>query len=75
MTTADQGRHPIDIAYAALLEARRPDLAAEIAWYDDDGGYIEVNDLILSEADWQIIDRAEMIARRFIGLPPLERIP
>ena len=68
-------RRPVDIAYAALVEAGRPDLALLIVWYDDDdcGGYLEVNDLILTEDDWDLVDKAEVIARAFIDLPPLDR--
>lgn len=66
-------RRPVDIAYAALVEVGRRDLANLILWFDDDGGYIEVNDEILSDAEWALIDKAEVIARASIGLPPLER--
>ena len=67
-------RRPVDVAYAALVDAGRPDLAQLIVWYDDvDGGYLEVNDLVLNEADWALVDKAEVIARAFIGLPPLDR--
>ncbi len=62
-------RRPVDVAYAALVEAGRPDLAQLIVWYDDEvdaGGYLEVNDLILSEDDWALVDKAEVIARASI---------
>lgn len=65
--------HAVDVAHAALMEAGRPDLADVIAWFPDDGGYIEVNTTLLDEPDWELIDRAENIARAFIGLPPIER--
>lgn len=75
-------RRPVDVAYAALVEAGRPDLAQLVVWYDDEddsawpgatGGYLEVNDLVLDEADWALVDKAEVIARASIGLPPLDR--
>ncbi len=68
---------PVDIAHAALMEAGRPDLAAEIIWYlesDTPGdGYIEFNFDILSDDDWALIDKAESLARQAYGLPPIER--
>lgn len=65
----------VDVAYAALVEVGRPDLANGIAWFDEDwpGGYLEVNEVILGEADWALITRAETIARQSIGLPPIDR--
>jgi hypothetical protein len=65
--------HPVDVAHAALMEAGRPDLAETIAWFPECGGHIEVNTILLDEPDWELIDRAENIARAFIGLPPIER--
>lgn len=65
---------PVDVAHAALLEAGRPDLAGIIVWVDDElGGYIEVNESILYRSDWEIVDRAETLARRFVGLAPYPR--
>jgi hypothetical protein len=65
---------PVDVAGAALCEAGRQDLAQMIVWFDDEhGAYIEVPDYILTEADWALVDRAETIARMFIGLPPYPR--
>lgn len=66
--------HPVEIAFAALCEVGRRDLALNILWFDEDGGYIEYDDDILDEADWALIDRAETIARASIGLPPMERM-
>jgi hypothetical protein len=70
--------HPVDVAHAALMEAGRPDLAAAITWFegpgqDFDGGYLEANDDIYEDADWALIDKAETIARRSVGLPPINR--
>lgn len=66
--------HPVDVAHAALLEACRPDLAELIVWFEDDlGGYIEVTDEIVSEADYVMIDRAETLARQSVGLGPYPR--
>ena len=66
--------HPVDVAHAALLDVGRPDLAALIVWFDDEhGGYIEVTDEIVSEDDYVLIDRAETLARQFVGLPPYPR--
>lgn len=65
---------PVDIAHAALMEAGRPDLAALISWFEDEhGGYIEVTDEIVSETDYEVIDRAETLARQVIGLGPYPR--
>ncbi len=65
---------PVDVAHAALLEGGRPDLAELITWFDDEhGGYIEVTDEIMSEADYEVIDRAETLARQVIGLGPYPR--
>jgi hypothetical protein len=66
---------PVDVAHAALLEAGRPDLAEGITWWVgwDGGGYLEFNDDLLSEADWDVITRAETLARASIGLPPIDR--
>ena len=65
---------PVEVAFAALMEVGRRDLALLIQWFDDDGdGYIEVNDDILSEADWALVDKAETLARASIGLPPMIR--
>lgn len=62
------------MAHAALMEAGRPDLAEIIVWCDDElGGYIEVNESILYRTDWEIVDRAETLARQFVGLPPYPR--
>lgn len=73
MIRADEMR-PVDVAHAALLEAGQPDLAELIVWFDDDeGGYIEVTDEIVSEDDYVLIDRAETLGRRFIGLGPYPR--
>ena len=63
----------VDIAHAALCEAGRPDLADEILWFEDDGGYIEVDSEILNEFEWQLVNRAESLARASLGLPPIER--
>lgn len=65
---------PVDVAHAALMEAGRPDLAELIVWFDDEhGGYIEVTDEIMSEADYVLIDRAETLGREFVGLAPYPR--
>lgn len=65
---------PVDVAHAALMEAGRPDLAELIVWFDDEhGGYIEVTDEIVSEADYVLIDRAETLGREFVGLAPYPR--
>lgn len=67
---------PVDVAHAALLEAGRPDLAEMIVWFEDDdgdGGYIEVTDFLVDEADYEVIDRAETLGRRFVGLGPYPR--
>ena len=65
---------PIDVAHAALMEAGRPDLAEIIVWIDEDEwSHIEVTDLICGEPEWELIDRAENIARAFIGMAPIER--
>jgi hypothetical protein len=65
---------PIDVAWAALVEAGRRDLALEITGWEDEGGfYLEADRTILSAADWKLIDRAEDIARQSIGLGPYER--
>lgn len=66
----------VNVAYWALIEAGRPDLAEIIVWFDEDdgnGGYLEVTDHILDEHDWNLVDKAETIARAFVGLPPIER--
>ena len=39
----------VDVAHAALMEAGRPDLADEILWFEDDGGYLEVDSTILTD--------------------------
>lgn len=69
-------RH-IDVAHAALMEAGRPDLAEIIIGFDDDDGtfYLEVNDDILDEADWALVNKAENLGRQFAGQPPLVRQP
>lgn len=65
---------PVDVAHAALMEAGRPDLADVICWFEDEqGGYIEVADEIMSEDDYVLIDRAETLARSFVGLEPYPR--
>lgn len=69
------GERAIEVAYGALLEVGRPDLTELIIWYDDDdGGYLEANDDILSDADWVNVDRAEALARQSIGFAPLQRV-
>ena len=56
---------PIDVAYAALCDAGRPDLALLIVWMDDEpGGYIELLDEV-SDADGVLVMRAEQLARMF----------
>jgi len=53
---------PVDVAYAALVDAGRPDLATSIVWVDDDGvGYLEAFDE-LSPSDNALVDRAEQLA-------------
>ena len=64
---------PIEVAYGALMEVGRQDLALLILRFPDDGGYIEVNDDILSDADWALVDKAETLARASIGFPPIDR--
>jgi len=64
--------HPIDVVDAALMDIGRPDLANIVTWFDEDdglSGYVEVNDDILNEADWAIVDRAEALACQAFGLP------
>lgn len=66
--------HPLtraaEVAYAALQEIGRADLAQGLLWYeDDDGPYAEFDDQILDKADWALIDRAETLGRAAIGLP------
>ena len=63
----------VDIAHAALCEAGRRDLADEILWFEDDGGYLEVDSEILTEDEWQLVNRAESLARASLSLPPIER--
>lgn len=66
--------HPVDVVHAALVEVGRPDLAGLVQWFEDEhGGYVEVCDEIVSEADYVLIDRAETLGRRFIGLGPYPR--
>lgn len=69
----DEMRH-IDVAHAALQEAGRSDLAEGIlGWEDEDGFYLEYEDDILNPDDWVVVDRAETMARAFVGLPPRQR--
>lgn len=59
-----------EVAYAALREIGRDDLAQGLLWYeDDDGPYAEFDDCVLDKADWALIDRAETLGRAAIGLP------
>lgn len=66
----------IDVAYAALVEIGRHDLALEISGHDDGDGfgfYLEAPDVILGSDDWELIVRAETLARASIGQPPAAR--
>jgi hypothetical protein len=58
---------PVDVAHAVLIESGRPDLAEIIEWWDweengETGGFIEVNDDVPDEDDWEVINRAEELA-------------
>ena len=64
---------PADVAHACLVEVGRKDLADEVWWFDEDGGYLEYDSEILSPEDWAVMDRAENLARASIGNPPMER--
>jgi hypothetical protein len=65
---------PIDVAHAALLEAGRGDLAeCVIGFEDEDGFYLELFDDLTTKADLVVVDRAEAMARRSVGLEPRER--
>jgi hypothetical protein len=64
---------PIDIAHAALLEAGRPDLADCIIGFEDEQGfYLEVMDELGAD-ELDIVNRAETLARGFVGLPAIDR--
>ena len=67
--------NPANIAGAALDEVGRRDLSLLIqVFIDDDGSpYIEVNDEILGEDDWAIVDKAEDLLRQSYGFAPMER--
>ena len=65
-----------EVAYAGLREIGRDDLAQSILGFDAGDGfgfYLEVDDFILSDADWKLIDKAEALGRQAIGQPPAER--
>ena len=63
---------PIEVAYAALVEAGRPDLARWIhGWKCDQGFYLDYDGDDATGVDWALIYRAETLARQAIGLPPL----
>lgn len=67
---------PLDVARAALCEAGRPDLAAIVVWVQaDDAAAVEVNDRILTEHEWSIVDRAEVLACSFAGIDPDRGLP
>jgi hypothetical protein len=75
---SDRTMQHIDVAHAALMEAGRPDLAESIIGRDDDDGFgffLEVNDDIMTDDEWALINKAENMARQFIGQSPLEREP
>lgn len=66
----------IDVAHAALMEAGRPDLAESIKGFEDeDGFYLESDEWILTDDEWDLIIKAEVMARAFVGLPPREYVP
>ncbi len=55
-----------DVAFAALYEAGRSDLALAVAWFDEDetGGYLQpFDEEDLTPDDLAVIERAEAIAR------------
>lgn len=59
-----------EVAYGALQEVGRPDLADIVVWFeDDDGPYAEVTDHILDKPDWDLVDKAETLGRAALGLP------
>ena len=63
--------HPVDVAFGALMEVGRRDLAMLIAWFEDEqGGYLEADGEILSHHEWDLIDKAENLARASAGQPP-----
>lgn len=75
-TQPDTNRTAIEVAYAALMEVGRRDLANNISGHDENDGhgfYIEVFDDEINDADWAIIDKAETLAREAIGLAPFGR--
>lgn len=62
---------PLDVARAALCEVGRPDLALAIRWVQrGDAAALEVDDRILSEQDWAIVDQAETLACLYVGIDP-----
>jgi hypothetical protein len=63
-----------EVAFSALREVGRDDLATEMLWFQDEAGpYVEVDALMLGAADWALVDRAEALARQSIGMPPRAR--
>ena len=63
--------HPVDVAFGALVEVGRRDLAHLIAWFEDElGGYLEADGHVLSHHEWDLIDKAEDIARASVGQSP-----
>lgn len=76
--TAPPAAEPSDVAmqvaWGALLEIGRRDLADGITgWECDHGFYLEYNDDILDEADWELISRAENMGRQAVGQVPIVR--
>jgi hypothetical protein len=73
-TAIEDAQVAVNVAYAALTEAGRPDLAESVLGFEDEGGfYLEVNDFVLSEDEWALIDKAEQLARHAIGQLPVSR--
>ncbi len=71
---SDASLHPVDVAFGALVEVGRRDLAMLIAWFEDEeGGYLEANGHVLSHHEWSLIDKAEDLARASVGQPPRAR--
>lgn len=66
--------HPVDVAFGALVEVGRRDLAMLIAWFEDEeGGYLEADGHVLSRHEWDLIDKAEDLARASVDQPPRSR--